>query len=196
MTTGSTTPSHAISPYTVSGQATGFLSISGQRLFPSRGPSHRKSSPAEAASTNVGNKSTNETFRETRPEGIPERRGSIAPEERGALLEGWVLHLLRAHGEERDLYEDLRYWAPHPANRTEMDFLLRRGAELAAIEVKTQPRYHTGLLAGLRAVAELPGLVRRVLIYGGARSFRTQDRIEVWSTERFHRALSKDMLWP
>ena len=87
---------------------------------------------------------------------VKKLRGPIAPEERGALLEGWVLHLLRAHGEESDLYEDLRYWAPHPANRTEVDFLLRRGDEFAAIEVESRPRYHTGMLPGLRAVAELP----------------------------------------
>ena len=115
-------------------------------------------------------------------------RGPIAPEERGALLEGWVLHLLRAHGEESDLYEEIRYWAPHPANRTEVDFLLRRGGEFAAIEVKSQPRYHTGMLPGLRAVADLPGVVRRVLVYGGRRSFRTQDGVEVWSVARLHRA--------
>ena len=123
-------------------------------------------------------------------------RGPIAPEERGALLEGWVLHLLRAHGAESELFEDLRYWAPHPANRTEVDFLLRRGRELTAIEIKSRPRYHTGMLPGLRAVAELPGIVRRVLVYGGARSFRTQDGIEVWSATRFHRALAQDALWP
>ena len=123
-------------------------------------------------------------------------RGPVAPEERGALLEGWVLHLLRAHGEESDLYEDLLYWAPHPASRTEVDFLLRRGAEFAAIEVKSQPRWHTGMLPGLRAVAELPGLVRRVLVHGGRRSFRTEDGIEVWSVERLHRALASNALWP
>ena len=123
-------------------------------------------------------------------------RGPIAPEERGALLEGWVLHLLRAHGEESDLYEEVRYWAPHPANRTEVDFLLRRGGEFVAIEVKSQPRYHTGMLPGLRAVADLPGVVRRVLVYGGRRSFRTQDGIEVWSLARLHRALAEDAIWP
>ena len=123
-------------------------------------------------------------------------RGPIAPEERGALLEGWVLHLLRAHGAKSDLFDDLRYWAPHPANRTEVDFLLRRTREFTAIEVKSQPRYHTGMLAGLRAVSELPGIVRRVLVYGGARSFRTQDGIDVWSTAHLHRALGEDALWP
>ena len=123
-------------------------------------------------------------------------RGPIAPEERGALLEGWVLHLLRAHAEESDLYEEIHYWAPHPANRTEVDFLLRRGDELVAIEVKSQPRYHTGMFPGLRAVADLPGVVRRVLVYGGRRSFRTQDGVEVWSFARLHRALAEDAVWP
>jgi len=122
--------------------------------------------------------------------------GEIAPEERGALLEGWVFHLLRAYGEESELYEDLRYWAPHPANRTEVDFLLRRGDEFAAIEVKSAPRYHTGMLPGLRAVAELPGMVRRVLVHDGRRSFRTQDGIDVWSVGRLHRALADDTFWP
>ena len=123
-------------------------------------------------------------------------RGPIAPEERGALLEGWVLHLLRAHGAQSDLFEDLRYWAPHPANRMEVDFVLRRGGEFAAIEVKSQPRYHTGMLAGLRAISDLAGIVRRVLVHGGERSFRTQDGIDVWSTARFERALAQDSLWP
>ena len=36
------------------------------------------------------------------------------------------------------LFDELHYRAPHPANRTEVDFLLRRGGELAAIEVKSQ----------------------------------------------------------
>ncbi len=66
--------------------------------------------------------------------------------------------------------------------RIKVDFLLRRGNELAAIEVMSQPRYRTGMLPGLRAFGELPGLVRRVLVYGGKRSFlRTEDGIDVWS---------------
>ena len=127
---------------------------------------------------------------------VKKLHGPIAPEERGALLEGWVLHLLRAHGEEGGLFDELHYWAPHPANGTEVDFVLRRGGELAALEVKSQPRYRTGLLAGLRAVEELPGMARRILVYGGKRSFRTGDGIDVWSVARLHRALAEDALWP
>ena len=122
--------------------------------------------------------------------------GPIAPEERGALLEGWILHLLRAHGEEGNLFDDLHYWAPHPANSTEVDFLLRRSGEFAAIEVKSRLRYHTGMLQGLRAIEDLPGLARRVLVYGGKRSFRTGDGIDVWSTHQLQHALAENALWP
>ena len=127
---------------------------------------------------------------------VKKLHGPIAPEERGALLEGWVLHLLRAHAEEGGLFDELNYWAPHPANRTEVDFLFRRGGELAAIEVKSQPRYHTGMLPGLRAIADLSGIARRILVYGGKRSFRTADGIDVWSTGRLQQALSEGTLWP
>ena len=123
-------------------------------------------------------------------------RGPIAPEERGALLEGWVLHLLRVHGEERRLFEDLHYRAPQSGSRTEVDFLLRRGKEFVAIEVKSQPRYHTGMLPGLRAVGALGGMVRRILVYGGRRSFRTADGIDVWTFDRLHHALAGNGLWP
>lgn len=122
--------------------------------------------------------------------------GPVSPEERGALLEGWVLHLLRVHGEEGRLFEDLRYWAPQSATRTEVDFLLRRGKEFVAIEVKSQPRYYTGMLSGLRAVGALSGVVRRVLVYGGRRSFRTADGIDVWTFERLHHAVAENTLWP
>ena len=122
--------------------------------------------------------------------------GPITPEERGALLEGWVLHLLRAHAEEGGLFDELHYWAPHPVNRTEVDFLLRLGSDLVAIEVKSQSRYHTGMLPGLRAITELPGIVRRVLIYGGKRSFRTGDGIDIWSIDQLQQALADNTLWP
>ena len=127
---------------------------------------------------------------------VKKLHGPIAPEERGALLEGWVLHLLRAHSEESGLFDELNYWSPHGANRTRVDFLLHRAGELLAIEVKSQPRYHAGMLPGLRAVAALPGIARRVLVYGGKRSFRTGDGIDVWSTRQLQQALAESALWP
>ena len=48
----------------------------------------------------------------------------------------------------------------HVTQHTEVDFLNHREREYAAIQVKSQLRYHTGMLPGLRAVSDLAGIVR------------------------------------
>lgn len=126
---------------------------------------------------------------------VKRQLGDVATEERGPLLEAWVLTTLRAHAEARELYEEIWYWAPHRRN-TEVDFLLRRGSDLLAMEVKSSERYHAGMLKGLRAAAELPRIVRRLLIYTGQRSFTSADGIEVWPVDRFATAVAENALWP
>ena len=126
---------------------------------------------------------------------VKRQLGEVAAEERGPLLESWVLTTLRAHAEARDLYDQVWYWAPYQAD-VEVDVLLQRGRELLAVEVKAAGRYHTSLLKGLRAIATLPGLVRRVLVYTGPRAFRSADGIEVWPAPRFAEAAAEGRLWP
>ena len=121
--------------------------------------------------------------------------GDVTPEERGPLFESWVVTTLRAHAEVQDLYDELSYWAPHQS-AAEVDVLLRRGRELLAVEVKSTARYHTGLLKGLRAVAALPRLVRRVLVYAGRGAFASSDGIEAWPADRFADAVAAGRLWP
>ena len=121
--------------------------------------------------------------------------GPVSAEERGALFEGWVLSLLRAHAEEQPMFDDIHYWAPVESN-TEVDFLLRRDTEYLAIEAKAARRYNTALLKGLRAIDGLPHLIRRVLVHDGRRAFRTEDGIDVWPVKRFLEALRADRLWP
>ncbi|HSF16207.1 MAG TPA: DUF4143 domain-containing protein [Vicinamibacteria bacterium] len=126
---------------------------------------------------------------------IKKQFGRVAAEERGALLEGWILTLLRAYAEERDLYDSIFYWSPTQASNVEVDFLLQRGRGFLAIEVKSQPRYQTSMLAGLRAIAELPELTRRILLYGGTRSLKTSDGVDVWPFHRFFEALETNQIW-
>ena len=121
--------------------------------------------------------------------------GPVAAEERGALLEGWLLGLLRAHNEHQSVYDDIGYWAA-TESAAEVDFVLTREAEHLAIEVKAADRYHTAMLKGLRAVADLPRLARRILAYRGRRAFRTEDGIDVWPLGDLHQALKADQLWP
>lgn len=120
----------------------------------------------------------------------------VGAEERGPLLEGWILTVLRAHNDGSDLFEEISYWAPAQARQTEVDFLLRRGREYLALEIKAQSRFSTSQLSGLRAIADLPRLVRRVLVYLGDRRLKTEDGIEVWPLDAFLTAIADDRLWP
>ncbi len=122
--------------------------------------------------------------------------GPVGAEERGSLLEGWLLTVLRAHNEAAPLFDEISYWAPAEARQTEVDFLLRRGRDHLAVEVKAASRYAAQQLVGLRAIAELPRLVRRVLVHLGDRALRTEDGIEVWPLGRFLRATADGTLWP
>ncbi|MCY4636695.1 MAG: AAA family ATPase [Acidobacteria bacterium] len=126
---------------------------------------------------------------------VKRQLGPVTPEERGPLLETWVLTTLRAHAEVQELYDELSYWAPHQS-QAEVDVLLQREREFLAIEVKSTDRYHTGLLKGLRACDALPRLARRVLVYTGHRSFVSSDGIEVWPAGRFAAAVAEGRLWP
>ena len=126
---------------------------------------------------------------------VKRQLGPVAAEERGALLEGWVYGLLRAHSGQQQLYDAIAYWSPTESH-AEVDFLVTRDGEHLAIEVKAAARYNTAMLKGLRAIADLPGLARRILIYNGPRHFQTEDGIDVWPLDRFHEALATDRLWP
>ena len=126
---------------------------------------------------------------------VKRQLGPVAAEERGALLEGWVLGLLRAHNEHQRIYDDIGYWAAAESS-AEVDFVLTRDREHLAIEVKASERYNTAMLKGLRAIAELTGLARRILAYRGRRAFRTEDGIDVWPLEDLNEALQSDWLWP
>ena len=101
--------------------------------------------------------------------------------ERGALLEGWVGNLLRAYGESGSAlglrHDDLFYWAPTEGG-TEVDFLIRRGKEFTALEVKASENLSSRDFKGLKAIAELKGIRRRLVVYMGDRPFRTEDGIE------------------
>jgi len=119
----------------------------------------------------------------------------LAQEERGALLEGLVAVVLRAYGEYAGLFDDLAYWSPTDAARTEVDFLLRRGDHFLAIEVKSSARLSHDRLGGLRAIESLRGLRRRVLVYAGARELRTEDGIDVWPVSRLFHAIERGTLF-
>jgi len=102
--------------------------------------------------------------------------------ERGPLLEGWVATVLKAYGEPGGgvglQHDGLFYWAPAQGG-TEVDFLVQRGKEFTAIEVKAKETLSGRDFRGLQAIAELEAVGRRIMIFLGARPFQTEDGVEV-----------------
>ena len=127
---------------------------------------------------------------------VKKQFGSVAMEERGSLFEGWVLTLLRVHAEEAELYDEIFYWAPTQARLLEVDLLLKRGKDLLAIEIKSGRKFSPTMVPGLKAVAELPDVVRRIVVYGGSRTLRTSDGIDVWPVEKLVESIATGQVWP
>jgi len=116
-------------------------------------------------------------------------------EERGHLFEGWVASVLRAYGDYRELFDDWFYWASGETAAVEVDFLMRKGRKLVAIEVKAGKRFADRDLRGLRAIADLSGLSRRILLYLGEQVLKTRDGIDVLPLRRFLRLLEQEQLF-
>jgi hypothetical protein len=112
-------------------------------------------------------------------------RGPPDAESIGRLFEGWIAQLLRAYRDYRGICDDIAYWAPAEANETEVDFVLRRGRELLAVEAKASRRWKSQFSRGLRATGEMPEITRRIVVYLGDQTLRVDDGIEVHPLPRF-----------
>ena len=121
--------------------------------------------------------------------------GTLAPEEKGALFEGMVAQLLRAYKDYRGICDDIYYWAPSGRSETEVDFILVRGRDLIAIEAKSGNTFMDAWCKGLRAVAPIEGIQRRIIVYPHGPTMRTKDGIEVLPFQHFSKQLATDALW-
>lgn len=122
--------------------------------------------------------------------------GPPAAEERGHLFEGWLAGVLRAYRDYRGLFEEWSYWAPGKGSSLEVDFLLRRGRDLVAIEAKSARRVGGAELRGLRAIAELPQIRRRLVVYRGDRLLKTTDGIEFLPVPAFLAQVQSGGIFP
>lgn len=125
-------------------------------------------------------------------------RHAPTPVERGSLFEGWVATLLRTYGDP-DVglgarYDDIFYWAPSGPGEVEVDFVLRRRHEYIAIEAKAKTSPHSRDMKGLRAIGDLPGLRRRIMVFLGERKFATYDGIEGMPVRHFLTELERGTL--
>ena len=129
------------------------------------------------------------------PRAVRGALGPPGPEEKGALLEGWVAVVLRAYKEYRKLFDDWGHWSVNLPSRKKVDFLLRRGEEKVAIEVKSADRFQKSHASGLRALGDLPGLARKILVYLGRDRQKTEDGIEILPLSDFLQEVDQGGLW-
>jgi predicted AAA+ superfamily ATPase len=120
--------------------------------------------------------------------------GAVSPEERGALFEGMVAQVLRAYQGYKDLFDGIYFWAPSSKSETEVDFLLTRGEDRIAIEAKSGNAFAESWCKGLRAIAHLKGLRRRIIVYPRGPVLRTEDGIDVLPFQQFTEKLAEPSL--
>ena len=125
---------------------------------------------------------------------IKRSSGVLIPEETGALFEGLVAQLLRAYIDYRRIFDVMYYWAPAGSVKTEVDFILLRNREFVAVEVKSGRVFSKRWCRGLRAIADLKGLQRRVIVYPHGPLLRTEDGIDVMSFDYFAGLLAENRL--
>ncbi len=126
---------------------------------------------------------------------VNNRFGDLYPEERGALFEGFIASVLKAYQDYSDLFDEFFYWAPASAQQTEVDFLLRRGNDTVAIEVKSTLNIQPPHLKGLKAISELKGLRKRILVYPGEKKMKTAEGIDIWPLQCLLECLHGNTLW-
>ena len=120
--------------------------------------------------------------------------GALIPEEIGPLFEGLVAQLLRAYKDYRRIFDEMYYWAPAGSVETEVDFLLLRDRKFVAVEAKSGRKFSEKWCKGLRAIAGLRGLERRVVVYPHGPVLRTEDGIDVMPFDYFANLLAENGL--
>lgn len=114
------------------------------------------------------------------------QKGPLALEEKGGLFESYIFNLLKMKMEYESAFDEMSYWAPSNSKNLEVDFILKTGSELMALEVKTSKRVRPEDLKGLKAVKDLKGLKRRVLVYLGSKKIE-REGIEIIPFEVFQK---------
>jgi hypothetical protein len=77
-----------------------------------------------------------------------------------------------------------------------VDFVLRRGRDLVAVEAHAGSKAFETDLRGLRAIAELSGIHRSILVFRGDRRQKTADGIELLPAPAFLSEIERSALFP
>ena len=125
---------------------------------------------------------------------VKNQYGPVTAEERGPLFEGFVFTLLMFQKDTYGEIDDVFYWSPAEARKTEVDFILVRGKELTAIEAKATEKIRPEHFKGLKAISDLKGVRRKILVYRGKKNRITREGIEIHTFNSFINLLRKKEL--
>ena len=121
--------------------------------------------------------------------------GPVSKEEKGFLFEGLVAQLLRVYRDYKGLFDEMFYWSPTEAKKTEVDFLLKKGKEYVAIEVKSSEYVSSIDYKGLKAIQELPSVKKRIVVYLGKYTRKTQEGVLIWPFDVFCKNLQEGRIF-
>ncbi len=125
--------------------------------------------------------------------------GPVSVEEKGSLFEGLVGQILRAYKDyyslDGGIFDHIFYWSPAEATKTEVDFLLKKGNKFVAIEVKAKKQVFSNDYKGLKAIKDLKGMTKRIVVHLGSHVGKTQEGIDIWSFDFFCEALHKKRIF-
>lgn len=128
--------------------------------------------------------------------GILKQKNPPEGELRENLFEGLVAVFLRSMMlYEKDFCDDLFYWSPGEAVQTEVDFLIKRRNEFIALEVKSGKTPRKSWFKGLKAISDLKGITRKIIVYPYGEQYKTQDGIEIIPFIDFIMQASVNKLW-
>lgn len=125
---------------------------------------------------------------------LKKQSGSIDDDEKGFLFEGLVHACLLGYNSYLRIYDELSFWAPLDAKSLEVDFFLRQGREIIAVEVKAKKTIRVQDLKGLTAAKELANVKKRYLVYMGKEKQIFDQDILVLPFEDFCQLLAKKSL--
>jgi predicted AAA+ superfamily ATPase len=124
---------------------------------------------------------------------LKQKQGQLDREEMGPLFEGFILHLIRSYMAYFKICDEVYFWQPAEAKKTEVDFLLKRGDQLCAIEVKSTVKIKNEDLKGLKAISELKNVKRKILVYMGNSNQKVSGEFEVMTLSKFNLELKQGL---
>jgi len=122
--------------------------------------------------------------------------GPPTAEERGPLFEGLVAQTLRACQDYTHHFDDMFYWSPAETKTTEVDFLLVKGKRKIAVEVKAGNTFNDSWGRGLKAVQDLPGVEKRILVRPHGLPMKLKTGVDVLPFSDFSSFLFSEKLFP